>query len=151
MLIGTSNETKQQCEVVQDPMNRVVLDRVKDDSTSLRVLLDDASFRSSVQTRSSTSTSQMSLRFPGLDEALMQHKTYQTTFRSLIRRMGTTKSQNRNLRQAYSKLLTKEHTASLPKAFVVIGGDKVLAHSFTIANTLLLKGMSLVNRISVSL
>ena len=78
--------------MLQSKNNRQALDQIRDDASSLIVLYDAASFSSSTSVYT-TASSQLSRRFPGLDDMLMRTPTYQNAFRSLIRRKKNSKSE----------------------------------------------------------
>ncbi|KAL9091549.1 MAG: hypothetical protein Q9159_001409 [Coniocarpon cinnabarinum] len=75
----------EQAAVIHDTDNQIAISSMKDDTPSLIVLHDVNSMRSRTASLSS-SNSKISLRLPGLDEFLSQHKPYQKAFRNLLRR-----------------------------------------------------------------
>ena len=83
----TSRAVAEQHEVITDTNNRWVLESVREDSSSLRVVWDQASMTS--QASSSTLRSSILQRTFGFDRELLQHRAYQGAFRSLIKRVGT--------------------------------------------------------------
>ena len=86
LLSGNSKTFSEQRILLELQANRQVFNRVKDDSSSLFVLRDEAS-SSSRLTRSTDASSILSRIFPGLDAQLMGTLVYQRAVRSLFRRM----------------------------------------------------------------
>lgn len=108
---------------------------MRDDSTSMIVLWDSKSFRISLQTASSNSTSRTSLRFPGLDEELLQHQVYQQTFRSLIHRWKrgvVSPWTNFSRKIVVSSRNDVRRRKPKPKPSILIGGDSTLSYLFPI-------------------
>lgn len=73
-----------------DKKSQKVFDQVKDDSSSLCVLCDSASFVTK-RTKTTTTTSRLSMNF-AFDNELLQHRAYKSTFRSLLRRAAARQS-----------------------------------------------------------
>jgi hypothetical protein len=85
-----------QQDLLKEKESRRVFDQVKDDSTSLVVLCDSASFVTQ-RTKTTTGTSRFSMNF-SFDAEILQAKAYKTTLRSLMRR-----AQNNSLRDKNSQ------------------------------------------------
>jgi hypothetical protein len=79
-----SRTHSEQKELRERETSRQVFDQVKDDSSSLVVLRDSASFLSSC-TKTTENSSKLSMRFM-FDGELLQSRVYQGTVRSLLRR-----------------------------------------------------------------
>jgi hypothetical protein len=72
--------------LLEDERSREVLSQLKEDSSSLIVMYDSASFNSK-RTTTTTATSKFSVRF-AFDAELLKHRAYQSTIRALMRRAG---------------------------------------------------------------
>ncbi|KAK4940600.1 hypothetical protein LTR10_019359 [Elasticomyces elasticus] len=82
------NHQHEQQQLLHKKESREILDRVKDDATSLVGFRDSASFAPSIGRTSSarySTTSRLSKKFD-FDDVLLRHKAYQNSFRSMIRR-----------------------------------------------------------------
>ncbi|KAJ9610783.1 hypothetical protein H2200_005560 [Cladophialophora chaetospira] len=73
-----------QQNILEEKKSRRLIDQVKDDSSSLIVLCDSASFVTK-RTQTTTATSKFSVNF-SFDAEILQAKAYMTTLRSLMRR-----------------------------------------------------------------
>ena len=80
----SSRNTKDQKRLLEDERSREVFSQLKEDSSSLIVMYDSASF-SSRRTTTTTATSKFSIRF-AFDAELLRHRAYQSTIRALMRR-----------------------------------------------------------------
>lgn len=69
--------------------SRKLFEQIKDDSSSLHVLVDSDSFIT--RTTQTSATSKLSMNF-AFDEELLQHRIYKTTLRSLMRKALRTRS-----------------------------------------------------------
>ncbi|EXJ84741.1 hypothetical protein A1O3_05413 [Capronia epimyces CBS 606.96] len=74
----------EQHRVLHERQSRKVFDQIKDDSSSLIVLCDSASFVTR-RTKTTTATSKFSMNFI-FDAEILQAKAYKSTMRSLMRR-----------------------------------------------------------------
>lgn len=82
-----SNMSSQQYSLLTSNKTQRMFEQLKDDSTSLVVLHDTASFQTR-RTMTTTTTSKLSMEFT-FDAELLQHKLYKSTLKSLMRRVGT--------------------------------------------------------------
>jgi hypothetical protein len=91
-LLGYSRNPARQKELMEDNKSQKVFEQVKDDSSSLYVLCDSASFVTK-RTKTTTATSKLSMNF-AFDAELLQHRAYKSTFRSLLRRAAARQSRD---------------------------------------------------------
>ena len=85
-----SRTSTQQATLLASSGSQKAFQQIKDDSTSLIVLCDSASFETR-RTRTTTATSRFSLKF-NFDAELLQQKVYKNTLKSLMRRVSNRQS-----------------------------------------------------------
>ena len=85
-LISSRKELSQQSEILNSENDRTILNQIKDDTTSMSVLVDassDASFRQRLFSTCRSSVVTTALDFDG---ELPSHELYQKAFRTLLKR-----------------------------------------------------------------
>jgi hypothetical protein len=113
-----------QQDLLKEKESRRVFDQVKDDSTSLVVLCDSASFVTQ-RTKTSTGTSKFSMNF-SFDAEILQAKAYKTTLRSLMRRAQNNSFRDRNSQSTQLRSLDRPPLPRLPRRVKISRPENVM-------------------------